>query len=85
MAVVHWVGAVVWELAEGGTKKDGWSHVGVCLEERGCWEGTAPGLLCYVEAEEEGDLGRGWASGYRSGGEVGLQAGRDSRLGFGPV
>lgn len=42
-----------------------------------------PGLLHSVEAEEEGDLGLGWASGYQSGGEVGLQDGRELKLGFG--
>lgn len=84
MAVVHWVWAVVWELAEGGTKKQsGWSHVGACQEEWGYGEGMALGLWSSVEAEEEGDLEREWASGYWIGGEVGLQAGRDSWLGFG--
>lgn len=63
---------MVWELAEGGTKKQrGCSHVEVCLEEWGCWEGTVLGPQNSAEAEVEGDLGRGWASGYRSGGEVG--------------
>lgn len=55
----------------------------VCQEEWGCWEGTAPCPQNSVEAEEVGDLGHGWASGYWSDAEVGLQAGRDLQLDFG--